>query len=324
MKTFVPNYYADFSCIAGDCRHSCCIGWEIDIDEESLARYQRIEGEIGRRLNENILKGDDGACFRLNENERCPFLNGQGLCELILELGADSLCQICADHPRFRNFFSDRTEIGLGLCCEAAARLILLQAAPARLLLLSDDGNAETCDPHEAALLRLRSDLIAALQERRYPLQARLDTMLQQANLPPLRFDLPQWAHFFAGLERLDAQWTNWLELLKTAPSAPLPCIPALELPLEQLGCYLLMRHLPGALEDGDVGGRIAYAALILNLLGALFALQLQTDDTFSIDAFIEIARMYSSEIEYSDENLYAILDELQQRFPEIEQARFP
>ena len=29
---------------------------------------------------------------------------------------------------------------------------------------------------------------------------------------------------------------------------------------------YLLYRHLPGALDDGDVSGRIAFAALIFRL----------------------------------------------------------
>ena len=32
MKIIAPNYYPAFRCIADKCRHSCCIGWEIDID----------------------------------------------------------------------------------------------------------------------------------------------------------------------------------------------------------------------------------------------------------------------------------------------------
>ena len=32
MQIIVPDYYKEFSCIADHCRHSCCIGWEIDID----------------------------------------------------------------------------------------------------------------------------------------------------------------------------------------------------------------------------------------------------------------------------------------------------
>ena len=40
MIMLVPNYYKDFLCIADKCRHSCCIGWEIDIDEETLEFYE--------------------------------------------------------------------------------------------------------------------------------------------------------------------------------------------------------------------------------------------------------------------------------------------
>jgi len=38
----------------------------------------------------------------------------------------------------------------------------------------------------------------------------------------------------------------------------------------------------------------------------------------FSPDALIENVRMASSEIEYSDENIFAILDELHRIFPEL------
>ena len=32
-----PDFYDDFHCLAAACRHSCCVGWEIDVDEDSLA-----------------------------------------------------------------------------------------------------------------------------------------------------------------------------------------------------------------------------------------------------------------------------------------------
>ena len=54
MKIYVPDYYKDFRCLAGDCKHSCCIGWEIDIDEDTLDYYKSVEGEFGERLKNNI------------------------------------------------------------------------------------------------------------------------------------------------------------------------------------------------------------------------------------------------------------------------------
>ena len=46
----VPSYYKTFQCIADKCEHSCCIGWEIDIDEDSYDYYMGIEGAFGERL----------------------------------------------------------------------------------------------------------------------------------------------------------------------------------------------------------------------------------------------------------------------------------
>ena len=51
MITVYPSYYKDFTCIAGDCRHSCCIGWEIDIDDETLEKYRSIGGAFGLARN---------------------------------------------------------------------------------------------------------------------------------------------------------------------------------------------------------------------------------------------------------------------------------
>ena len=44
MLFVVPDFYEDFHCLAGKCAHSCCVGWEIDIDEDSFAYYSGVEG----------------------------------------------------------------------------------------------------------------------------------------------------------------------------------------------------------------------------------------------------------------------------------------
>ena len=42
MKTVAPDYYPNFKCIASECRHNCCIGWEIDIDEDTFEYYKGL------------------------------------------------------------------------------------------------------------------------------------------------------------------------------------------------------------------------------------------------------------------------------------------
>jgi len=303
MKLIAPERYRDFHCIAGACRHSCCIGWEIDIDADSLKRFQLIPGALGKRLKENIQISPEGACFRLQgAEERCPFLNSEGLCDLILELGEDALCQICADHPRFRSFFSGHTEIGLGLCCEAAGTLLLGDEAPMRLAVLEDNGAEEIIDPEEQPLLALRDELFGLIQDRSLPVEQRLSRLL-----PAESICWADWSAFLLTLERLDVRWARLLEALPSEPQKPLSR--ALETPVEQLMCYLLYRHLPGALEDGDIKGRIRFAALMCQLVIRMC----RQNDYAVLAELVELARLYSSEIEYSEENTCAILDRIAQ-----------
>ena len=58
---------------------------------------------------------------------------------------------------------------------------------------------------------------------------------------------------------------------------------------------------MPSALYDGDIPSKIAFAVLSCKVI-------LNLADEFGIE---EAARMYSSEIEYSDENLDKIFDYL-------------
>ena len=166
MIVFAPDIYPLFRCIAGQCTHTCCQGWEIDIDPASLARYQAIQGPLGKKLRECISL-DPEPHFILRKEDRCPFLTDSNLCELILQEGAASLCQICADHPRFRNYWSDRIEIGLGLACEAAGRLILGSDHPLRLIPLEDDPSEEAQEPsgEEKQLMACRDELLTRVEE---------------------------------------------------------------------------------------------------------------------------------------------------------------
>ena len=43
----VPTYFNEFVCIGGACEDNCCIGWEVDIDDESLEVYNSVGGEFG-------------------------------------------------------------------------------------------------------------------------------------------------------------------------------------------------------------------------------------------------------------------------------------
>ena len=309
MDLIAPDYYTDFSCIAGACRHSCCIGWEIDVDEDALARYEALPAPFGDTVRNSIDFIGDSPHFRLGTGERCPFLRQDGLCEMILRLGEDALCQICTDHPRFRSYFGDHTEIGLGLCCEAAADLIVRREAPMSLITLSHDDAPSVSDPQEQTLLSFCDMLLSILQDRSLSMEERLEELSETCACPPER-PLSEWAEKLMGLERLDEGWTALLSTLCSAASekdASLLHTPAWERAFEQLGVYFVYRHLPDALEDGDVSSKAAFAVLSLRLLRALCSRLFEDSGNVSLSDLANFSRMYSGEIEYSEENLWQI-----------------
>jgi lysine-N-methylase len=136
-----PDFYDQFKCIASRCTDTCCVGWEIDIDEATQEVYRKVAGAFGERLRANI---EDGH-FKLLPHDRCPFLDKDNLCEVYQHLGEDALCDICTEHPRFVEVYGDIMERGLGLCCEEAARLLLEGEGPLTF-------TCEECDEPEDEL----------------------------------------------------------------------------------------------------------------------------------------------------------------------------
>lgn len=202
MKTVAPDYYNDFRCIAGRCRHTCCEGWEIGIDEESVPRFL-AEPEIARHIS-----SDGTVHIELLEGERCPFLREDGLCKMIINYGEDMLCGICRDHPRFRNYWSDRVELGLGLVCEEAGRLILSQKRPLKLIILSDDGAGEEIPEDEEWLEAYRARLLS--ETGLEGPEARLLEYLIYRHIPDALYDglvEERTAFIQSAFEEITAEW---------------------------------------------------------------------------------------------------------------------
>jgi len=313
MKLIAPDYYTDFKCIADKCRHSCCIGWVIDVDPDTLAYYHTIDGKLGERLKEGIDEGGETAHFILGEEERCPFLNRTGLCDLITELGEESLCQICTDHPRYRNFYADRTEIGLGLCCEAAGELILKKREKTSLVVLEDDGAMVEPDVADVSLLTFREELSAIAQNRSMTVEERAEAILQAAEMTIPERSNGEWADIYLELERLEADWTDRLTEWKETDLSQAPVLDSddWEIAFEQLLVYFLYRQLPFALDDGEYEGRAAFCVLSYRVIRDLCCVHGVLHGSVTPDDLVEIARQYSAEIEYSDENVEALLDAL-------------
>ena len=126
MEIRYPEYYKSFACLAGACPDSCCHQWEVDVDPETAEYYRRLPGALGDRIRAVLRDGEDGwASMELTEDRRCPMWRDDGLCCIQAELGHDDLCGTCRKFPRLSHDHGDFMELGLEMSCPEAARIIL-------------------------------------------------------------------------------------------------------------------------------------------------------------------------------------------------------
>ena len=299
MKTIVPNYYKNFRCIAQECRHNCCIGWEIDIDEDTLSLYDNVKKSFKKRLDEGINRNDECACFKLDGKGRCAFLNENNLCEIILNLGEDALCQICTDHPRFRNYYSDRIEMGLGLCCEEAGRIILSQKEKFALEIIDYDGIDAQSTEDENDFFDFRDCIFDAINEGKSILTFCDNNFPEKTVL--------QWADIYLSLERLDEHWTILLNDLKFTDIEDTTIPVKFDNCFKNLLTYFVYRHLNDFSDEKD----LMFIHLCCETIKNICKMHIKKYRKLTLDDIIEYSRMYSSEIEYSDENKEKIIDTL-------------
>jgi len=121
MNGVKSDDYDSFRCIGGSCPESCCLMWEIVIDDESLEKYEKMKSPFGNRL-QNAINWEEGV-FK-QHNNRCALLNDEGLCDLQLTEGEEALCYTCGMYPRHVEDFENVREYSLSVSCPEVARLL--------------------------------------------------------------------------------------------------------------------------------------------------------------------------------------------------------
>ena len=315
MDIYVPDYYERFQCIGSACRDNCCIGWEIDIDKASLEKYMKLEGILGDELRANITRSEDGSdCFALRENDRCPFLNENNLCRLIIAGGEEMLCEICTLHPRFREWFGDRCEMGLGLCCEEAAQIIIGYDKPFGLHKTGSEKGGEALSPAESRLLEIRAELFRIIHEAKSyteMTEALLNLSSQAENEltgnSPLRISFPHDSAYaektlslITSLEPINTDWENLCKKL-----SPVNIIPEnTQLTgYKNLLSYYIFRYLMKSASDGEIFLKTALGIFSAEAVSLIMSI---TEKSLS-----DSACLWSKETEYSLENLEQIYDHL-------------
>lgn len=154
---------------------------------KNICRFREDSGEkIRANIREYETDDEDvyeSHGFVLKEDRRCPFLNQDNLCEMILTLGEDAICDVCANTPR--NFFEyDHTrEISLSPSCAEAGRLLFGSAQKISFREKQIEEEIDLDESKEELLIAnnvryARDHSISILQNRTYPLEQRIVTFL--------------------------------------------------------------------------------------------------------------------------------------------------
>lgn len=177
MLVRIPDYFDQFACLAGDCPHSCCIGWEVVIDEDTAGRYQTEPGPLGEKLRAAMQFDGEDVCFPL-DGRRCPFLNQENLCDIHCALGPEATSVTCREHPRFIEDYGPFQEITLSAACPKANELLLGTRDPLTFSERQDNQPTEDGDEWLDWLVPLRDRLLDLLRDRSRSLKARLRDFL--------------------------------------------------------------------------------------------------------------------------------------------------
>ncbi len=295
---YAPHYYSNFKCIADECRHSCCVCWEIPIDKAALKRYESMESIL-----QTVTECDGEACFRLTEDGRCPHLNKNGLCNIIIKSGEEALCEICKNHPRFFNIVANgRRECGLGIVCEEACRIILESEEPFSLSMISGESIDAPVSAFDA--LPERAKIIAVIEETGKSFNEKLCALKKKYGIPDI-YTKNGWIDRFLELEILD---TGWRDTLLKAKKTHKNEAAGFDKYFEKLLTYFVYRHLSISESPDDLRARLGFAILSAEMIKFLF--EVEQDQCF--DSLSELARRYSSEIEYSEDNTAELIFEFE------------
>lgn len=174
--------YEKFACLAGKCPDTCCGGWNVGIEEESLEWYASMEGELGKRIRSAIDWEEE--CF-IQKDGHCVLMDKEGLCPIHRELGGDALPDTCREYPRHVEEYENVREYSLSLSCPEAARM-LLEKEEKMSFYEEEDESGEEFEEFDQELFgelrKAREVFLKILQNRNVSVETRINTFLRLAS----------------------------------------------------------------------------------------------------------------------------------------------
>lgn len=164
--------YDKFKCTADKCRFTCCEGWDVSIDEDTYNKWKKEEHKCNYILNNVKIKscGSKREYF-INKatKEVCPFLDKEGLCDVVKNNGEEYLSLTCHRFPRIENIFENTMELSLSCACPEVVELI--SSIDGKISMTSENPINLKSSLSE---LKIRETLVNIIQQENFPLEYKL------------------------------------------------------------------------------------------------------------------------------------------------------
>lgn len=186
-----PDYFKNFKCIADKCPDTCCAGWYIMIDDDSLETYKNYQGEYRDTLHKNIKWKDE--CFKQGRSGNCAFLREDLLCDMYIHMGENSLCKTCREYPRHTEEFENVREISLSLSCPVVAKMLCERMEKVTFFSEEKEEEEEFFEDYDNFLFDLlcdmRSSMVSLLQDRTKTIDDRMRLVLKWSTLAQGKYE---------------------------------------------------------------------------------------------------------------------------------------
>lgn len=296
MKIVKPTFYKNFKCIAGDCPDSCCQGWEVDADSDSLEYYKTLDNslEIKKRIDSVLSKDEfDNTIFTLAPKKRCPFLNDENLCDMHIAIGGEHTPYTCRTFPRFIYDFGATREIGISFSCPVASDMMYnTESFDFETEVNSDLPTLNDIDAEKYFLLyKGRAEAYKIAKDKNKSIRERLNDLLDlgvllQEKLFPYDEGGDDIAFFdvFKNPELINPEWKEKVENFSLKQVSDTQSN-------ENILMYFLYKYLMQAVYDDDALSKIKMAVLGV-LINTYFG-----EDSWTV-------HLWSKETEHSQYNM--------------------
>lgn len=296
MKIVKPTFYKNFKCIAGECPDSCCQGWEVDADSDSLEYYKTLDNslEIKKRIDSVLSKDEfDNTIFTLAPKKRCPFLNDENLCDMHIAIGGEHTPYTCRTFPRFIYDFGATREIGISFSCPVASDMMYnTESFDFETEVNSDLPTLNDIDAEKYFLLyKGRAEAYKIAKDKNKSIRERLNDLLDlgvllQEKLFPYDEGGDDIAFFdvFKNPELINPEWKEKVENFSLKQVSDTQSN-------ENILMYFLYKYLMQAVYDDDALSKIKMAVLGV-LINTYFG-----EDSWTV-------HLWSKETEHSQYNM--------------------